>query len=296
MSSFKYFFEHLYIAYLILSELLLYLFQRLLNQAKCESKRRLDGNVVVVTGSTSGIGKMCALLLADRGAKVIMACRNLKEANAAADEIRNKVPKAQVCVMHLDLTSLKSVESFARSLIEQEDTVDILINNAGCLIKGDKKTEDGFEIHFGVNYLGSFLLSLLLLSKLKQSSNGKIINVSSEAHKITCAYPGDMVFNRNSKSYLEAYGISKLAQILFTRELAKRFSEVNAYAMHPGLVATNISRDLKQNSTLQSFFEKYLMRDCIEGSQTILHCILDECANKESGFYYRSVHNVYSCF
>lgn len=149
----------------------------------CHSKARLDGKTVIITGANTGIGKETALDLAKRGARVILACRDLNKSLQAADEIRKKTGNGNVFVKLLDLASLESVRQFAKEINAQEDRIDILINNAGIMACPKWKTKDGFETQFGVNHLGHFLLTNLLLDKIKQTGKARIVNVSSLAHE-----------------------------------------------------------------------------------------------------------------
>lgn len=148
----------------------------------CHSKAKLHGKTVIVTGANTGIGRETALDLAQRGARVILACRDLDKANAAANEIRKTTGNDKVFVKELDLASLKSVRKFAEEFHQTEDRLDILINNAGIMRCPYWKTEDAFEMQLGVNHLGHFLLTNLMLDMLERSQPSRIINVSSLAH------------------------------------------------------------------------------------------------------------------
>ncbi|TRY61242.1 hypothetical protein TCAL_16277 [Tigriopus californicus] len=133
-------------------------------------EKRLDGKVIVITGANTGIGKETALDLSRRGARIIMLCRSLEKANVTADKIK-QVTKGYVDVQELDLASLKSVRKCAQTLLEKEEKIDILINNAGVMLCPNWKTEDGFDMQFGTNHLGHFLLTELLLPLLRKSVN-----------------------------------------------------------------------------------------------------------------------------
>ena len=144
---------------------------------------KLNGKTVIITGSNTGIGKETALDLAKRGARVILACRDTQKANQAANEIRKKSGNGNVLVEQLDLASLESVRNFSAKINRQEERIDILINNAGIMACPKWKTKDGFEMQFGVNHIGHFLLTNLLLDKIKSSGPSRIVNVSSRAHE-----------------------------------------------------------------------------------------------------------------
>eukprot|EP00105_Crassostrea_gigas_P030343 XP_011452614.1 PREDICTED: retinol dehydrogenase 13 [Crassostrea gigas] len=148
----------------------------------CRSKARLDGKTVIITGANTGIGKETAIDLASRGAKVILACRDVMRAERAATDIMKKSNNQNIVVKIVDLASLDSIRKFADNINKSEPKIDILINNAGIMMCPYWKTQDGFEMQFGVNHLGHFLLTNLLLDKIKSSAPARIINVSSRAH------------------------------------------------------------------------------------------------------------------
>uniref|UniRef100_A0A3Q3A9K7 Si:dkey-23o4.6 n=1 Tax=Kryptolebias marmoratus TaxID=37003 RepID=A0A3Q3A9K7_KRYMA len=188
----------------------------------CRSLVRLDGKTVLVTGANTGIGKETCRDLAGRGARVVMACRDLPRAERAAEEIRRSTGNGNVVIRHLDLASIYSVTQFAKDFLGSEDRLDILINNAGVMMCPRWITEDGFETQMAVNHLGHFLLTNLLLPMLKSSAPSRVINVSSIAHQGGHIDFDDLFFSRKTYSPLESYRQSKLANVLFTRELARR--------------------------------------------------------------------------
>ena len=162
---------------------ILNLFRPISDNGMCKSKAKLNGKTAIITGSNTGIGKETAKELAKRGARIIMACRNIKEGIKAADEIKQTTENDNVVVKVLDLASFKSIRNFADNINSYEERIDILVNNAGVFLCPQSKTEDGFEMHFGVNYLGHFLLTLLLVKKIKKSSPARIINLTSNLHR-----------------------------------------------------------------------------------------------------------------
>lgn len=204
---------------------------------ECPSNCRIDGKTVIITGANSGIGKATALELANRGATVILGCRCLGKGEAAATEIKNLSGNANVSAMKLDLASLDSVRKFVENFKAKEISLDVLINNAGVMLCPFKKTEDGIEEHLSVNYLGHFLLTLLLLDKLRAAPEARIINVSAVAHYVATIQLEDINLETNYVPR-EAYGQSKLAQVMFTRELAKRLegTKITVNSLHPGIV------------------------------------------------------------
>ena len=205
-------------------------------------KKKMSGKVVIVTGANSGIGLATAVDFAKRNAKVILACRNKMKGQKAAVKIQKISKNTNVVFRQLDLASLGSVREFCRAILTSETRLDVLINNAGVMACALERTCDGFEMQFGANYLGHFLLTNLLINLMKKSK-GRIINVTSYMHKL-----GQINFNdlNSMKSYSpwKAYYQSKLAIVLFTLELSRRLveSKVVANAVHPGMVATNLYR------------------------------------------------------
>ncbi|PNJ01880.1 RDH13 isoform 9 [Pongo abelii] len=188
----------------------------------CPSKATIPGKTVIVTGANTGIGKQTALELARRGGNIILACRDMEKCEAAAKDIRGETLNHHVNARHLDLASLQSIREFAAKIIEEEERVDILINNAGVMRCPHWITEDGFEMQFGVNHLGHFLLTNLLLDKLKASAPSRIINLSSLAHVAGHIDFDDLNWQTRKYNTKAAYCQSKLAIVLFTKELSRR--------------------------------------------------------------------------
>lgn len=200
----------------------------------------MDKNkVVVITGANSGIGKATAL--AKAGATVVMLSRNLARGEEALREVREKSSSDSVHLMLCDLASVKSVEEFCSKFRQHFQRLDVLINNAGVILPGRHLTQEGFELQFGVNHLGHFLLTNRLLDMIIASAPARIINVSSGAHKAGRIYFDDVNLTKNF-SMFRAYGQSKLANILFTIELAERLqgTGVSVNSLHPGFVGTGI--------------------------------------------------------
>lgn len=204
------------------------------------------GRVAIVTGSSSGIGYEAARVLANKGASVIIAVRNLDKGTNAADKIRSQNAKANVQVMMLDLADLASVELFADAFKQSHARLDLLINNAGVMIPPYSKTKDGFELQFGTNHLGHFALTTHLLGLLNNTAGARIVNVSSGAHRFGNIDLDDLAWEKRGYRAWRAYGDSKLANIYFTKELAKRLGEngssVIVTSAHPGWTATELQR------------------------------------------------------
>ncbi|XP_035465457.1 retinol dehydrogenase 14a [Scophthalmus maximus] len=205
----------------------------------------MDGKTVIVTGANSGIGKATAAGVAKLRGRVVMACRDLSRAEEAAREIRQETgaDSTQLVVRQLDLASLASVRAFCRDIIKEEPRLDVLVNNAGVYQCPYTRTEDGFEMQFGVNHLGHFLLTHLLLDLLKRSAPSRIVVVSSKLYKHGHINFEDLNSEHGyNKAF--AYSRSKLANLLFTCELAHRLegSRVTVNALTPGIVRTNLGR------------------------------------------------------
>jgi NAD(P)-dependent dehydrogenase (short-subunit alcohol dehydrogenase family) len=203
----------------------------------------LSGRSVVVTGGNSGIGFEAALGFARRGAEVVLACRDLGKGRAASAAIHAAEPRAAVEPMELDLASLASVRRFAAELAVRRATLDVLCNNAGVMAVPYRTTADGFELQLGTNHLGHFALTGLLLDRLLAAPRARIVTVSSNAHKLGRIHFDDLHGQRRYRKW-DAYGQSKLANLLFTYELQRRLEGAGARAIsvacHPGYAATNL--------------------------------------------------------
>jgi NAD(P)-dependent dehydrogenase (short-subunit alcohol dehydrogenase family) len=208
----------------------------------------LSDKVAVVTGGNSGIGKQTALELAQLGAHVVIAARNPQKAAAAVDDIRARTGAGErVETMPIDLASFASVRAFADRFAAAHHRCDILVNNAGLIRYKRVLTEDGHETTFQVNHLGHFLLTNLLHDTMMRSAPARVVNVASDAHKMV---RGGLDFDdldcaHHRYRFFRAYARSKLANILFTRELARRWADiaVTANAAHPGFVRSEFGRD-----------------------------------------------------
>jgi hypothetical protein len=202
-----------------------------------------QGRLVVVTGGNSGIGYEAALALAGKNAQVILAVRSTEKGEAAAEQIRQQFPRAQVSVMALDLSDLKSVRAFAQNFLKLYERLDVLINNAGVMALPQRKTADGFEMQFGTNHLGHFALTGLLISALKKTPNARVVTVSSGAHTFGEIHFDDLQWEKKYQAW-GAYGQSKLANLLFAYELQRRLeasgSKVLSVGCHPGYASTNL--------------------------------------------------------
>lgn len=263
---------------------------------KCANQIRLDGKVAIITGANSGIGFETAKELAARGAQVILACRTINSAEEAAKRIKNQLRFTKISnlvPMELNLANLASVKRFAIAAKMNHPEIHILINNAGVFYPKDvrKTTEDGFEIHFGVNHLGHFLLTLLLLDTLKKSKPSRIIIVSSILHE-NAKVNFDDVIAGNLREPTNLYASSKLANMYFCRELARNLegSGVNVYALCPGWVYTGLSR--YHNPKWYHYIAVapvafFFMRSATQGAQTVVYCATEPKLIEENGYLYR---------
>lgn len=206
-------------------------------------EQNLKGKRVIITGANSGIGYETAKALADRGAQVILAVRDKEKGNKAIAELKEHNPDRSVQMILLDLADLKEIQNFAETYTTQFDTLDILINNAGVMMPPYSKTKDGFELQFGSNHLGHFALTGLLLPLLKETKDSRVVTLSSLAHR-----GASIDFNNleGSKGYraFKFYGQSKLANLLFSKELDNRLKssgiDTLSIACHPGVSSTNL--------------------------------------------------------
>ncbi|KAL2095372.1 hypothetical protein ACEWY4_010091 [Coilia grayii] len=249
--------------------------------------------MISFVGGNTGIGKATATELARRGARVILACRNRQKAEEAMEDIKRETGSTYVVYMQLDLASLQAVRTFAQTFLKTESGLDLLINNAGLVADG--RTEDGFGIEFGVNHLGHFLLTCLLLDRLKEAPQGRVVTLSSMAHRWGNIDFDALVANKDlgtglySWQFFQAYCNSKLCNTLFTHELAKRLkgTNVTCYSVHPGIVKTELSRNV---SLWQMVFIEPVARlfflDPKAGAQTTLYCALQEGIEMLSGRYF----------
>ena len=196
----------------------------------------------MITGATSGIGHATALALADRGASLVLVCRNEAKGRTLVDEIRSRGGEVQLLLA--DLSSQAEIRRLSVEFLAQGQPLHVLINNAGVVNLQHKLTVDGIEEVFAVNHLAYFLLTNLLLDRIKASAPARIVNVSSEAHKLSPIQFDDLGFERNYRS-MKVYGQSKLANVLFTYELARRLdgSRVTVNCLHPGAVSTGLGKN-----------------------------------------------------
>ena len=204
------------------------------------------GRLAVVTGANTGLGFETARVLAARGASVVLAVRDIEKGKRAAARIAGTAPGADVTVQPLDLTCLDSIRAAAGELRARHPAIDLLINNAGVMFPPKQTTVDGFELQFGTNHLGHFALTGLLLEQMLPVPGSRVVTISSLAHRLRARINfGDLQSERSYRR-VAAYGQSKLANLMFTYELARRLSGAGttiAVAAHPGLASTELTRN-----------------------------------------------------
>jgi NAD(P)-dependent dehydrogenase (short-subunit alcohol dehydrogenase family) len=250
------------------------------------SESILVGKTFLVTGANTGIGRVTAETLARRGANVILACRNEEKTRPVLDGIRARRAEGggDAEFVALDLADLASVRRCAEALLSRDVPLDGLINNAGFAgLRGQSK--QGFELTFGTNHLGHFLLSTLLLPRLRAAS-GRIVNVASKAHYDAKPIDWSLLRARTkSITGLPEYAVSKLCNVLFTKELARgRAGDgVHSYALHPGVIASDAWRQVPQPFR---WFMKRGMLTNEQGAQTTLHCATSPEVAGDDGLYY----------
>jgi protochlorophyllide reductase len=206
----------------------------------------LTGQTALVTGANSGLGLEVTRVLAASGAKVLMACRNLDKAEQAAESVRADHPRGAVEVWQLDLASMASIDACAAAVCESESHLDLLINNAGLMAVDETRTEDGFEMQFGVNHLGHFVLTGQLAPLIRATPGSRIISMSSMGHRAGRMHFDDLMYERHRYRRWPAYFQNKLANLLFTAELHRRLgptASTIALAAHPGGSRTDLGTE-----------------------------------------------------
>jgi len=213
----------------------------------------LHGRTAVITGASGGIGLETARAFASAGATVVLGNRRSDKSDKAVAELRASLPGATIELGELDLTSLASVRAFAAWVLSQHDTIDLLINNAGVMATPLERTADGFELQLETNHLSHFLLTRLLMPSLLRSASPRIVNLTSNGHGISDIIWDDPNYRERPYNDWESYGQSKTANVLFTTELQRRFGPqgVQSYAVHPGVVGTDLFRYLSDEAQAQ---------------------------------------------
>lgn len=250
----------------------------------------LSGKVIIVTGGNSGLGFESVRYFASKGARVVMASRSVERAEKAKELILEACGSCDIHIVKLDLASLNSVNTFVNDVREHYDHIDILLNNAGVMTIPYGLTEDGFEKQFGINHLGHFALTAQLFDLLKKGKNPRIVNISSQAHRIGTMDFHNLMFEQGVYSEARAYGRSKLANLLFTYELDRRMKKaklpIKVLAAHPGSSRTNLARHIENRKSWKLFnwLFKLTSQSAFKGALPGIRACLDPDA--QSGEYY----------
>jgi NAD(P)-dependent dehydrogenase (short-subunit alcohol dehydrogenase family) len=249
----------------------------------------MDKNsIVVITGANSGIGKATSIELARTGASVIMACRSKERGEEALNDVKALSGNNSVELMLCDLGSLESIRDFCSDFKQKYKQLNVLINNAGVILPGYHQTAEGFELHFGVNHLGHFLLTNELLDILLASAPARVINVTSGAHKSGKIYFEDINLKKKY-NFWRAYSQSKLANILFTYELAERLkgTGVTANCFHPGAVATRmgVNRDTGFGTLITRLLKPFF-QTAEQGAKTAIYLAASDDIEGVTGRYF----------
>lgn len=246
-----------------------------------------EGSTCIVTGASSGIGKVAAAEFARMGARVVMVCRSRERGRTALVEICQATGNSQVELILADLSEMNEVRSVAARIRDKYPQIDVLLNNAGAIHRPRQLTSDGYERTFALNHLAPFLLTLELEANLRASAPARVITVSSDAHRWG-RLPFDDLQGEKKYSPFRAYAQSKLANILFARELARRLdkSGVTSNAVHPGSVATGFARNNADLLSLVVRAGARFLRTPEEGARTLIWLATDDEVDNVSGGYY----------
>jgi len=249
----------------------------------------MQNKTVLITGGNAGIGLETARALAKQGATVVLVARDAAKGEQAVADIKNTTGNNNVSFMKCDLGSQKQVRQLVADFKAKHDRLDVLVNNAGAFFSEYGETEDGIERQFAINHLGPFLLTNLLLDLMKASAPARIVNVASRAHYRGWINFDDLYFKKGYDGFVKAYGQSKLANVLFTNELARRLegTGVTANSLHPGVVATDIA--LKESKGIYRFgwwLWKHFMITPVEGAATSIFLASSPAVEGVTGQYF----------
>ncbi|XP_050421195.1 retinol dehydrogenase 13-like [Adelges cooleyi] len=257
-----------------------YLFKESITGKSYKIRTSAANKIIIITGANTGIGKEAARLLAIKNATVIMACRDLDKCEKSRTELALQSRNKRLYCRKCDLSSQESIKEFANTFKKEFNKLDVLVNNAGVMRCKKSTTKDGIETHLGVNHIGHFLLTNLLLDYLKKSAPSRVINITTRQHKSSQINKTDL---NSDTSYDEetAYNQSKLANLMFTAKLADVLKDtgVTVNAVYPGICTTDLSRHLPYYNSVTRFIIKPLawlfMKSPSKGSQTIVHASID---------------------
>ena len=265
----------------------------------CVSSARLDGKIVVITGGNTGIGRETARDLVRRGAEVHVLCRDVERGEGMRRDIKRETGR-EVFVHKIDLASLKTVRECTAVLRKKLQKIDILINNAGVMATPEWRTEEGLELQFGTNHVGHFLLTNELLPLLRKAGKARVVVVSSSAHMMGKIDFSDLNWRTRPYHSMGAYSQSKLANILFVKELARRETQlgsgVTVYAVHPGVVKTDLIRHFREKFGVVVFYVAkiftWINKTAESGAQTSICCAVDQELENQTGKYYKDCQEV----
>ncbi|CAF1491833.1 unnamed protein product [Adineta ricciae] len=270
----------------------LVLYREYFVKAQYTGNEQLFGKTAIVTGANTGIGREVAHDLARRGARVIMACRDMKKCEEAREKIVVDSFNTNVVCRECDLASIESIKNFAEQINKDEKYLHLLINNAGVMWHPSKLTKDGFEQHLGVNYLGHFLLTNLLAEKLSKCSPSRIVNLTSSMYKRGQIDFDDLNNSKKTFNAKIAYEQAALAIVMATQEFCRQYpnSGVTAICVNPGITRTDIAR----HTIDKSFFSRVIigpvlkafMKTPMQGAQAVLQCALDPKLDGQCGKYF----------
>ncbi|CAH2295232.1 retinol dehydrogenase 14-like isoform X3 [Pelobates cultripes] len=276
----------MYLLGTVLVALLLTIFlRRFKNRIMCLDPKRLDGKTVLITGGTSGIGRETAIALAKRGARVLITGQDEQKEYEALRQIKKESNSLNVRFLCLNMANLQSIRDFCREFMKNEKRLDILINNEGVPAVLDW-TENGFSMCFGVNHLGPFLLTNLLLERLKGCAPSRVITVTSNVHKYQKLDFTDLNYNIVP---LFTYCRSKLANVYFTQELARQAERHGVFvcAVHPGYVVGNWTLQFSFLFRIVMYvFMSMFFISCEAGAQTVIHCAVSDDILQHNGGYF----------
>lgn len=258
--------------------------QRHVNDGGNEQGGVLEGRTVLITGANTGIGRATATTVARRGARVHLACRSRARAQPVLDEITAAYGPHAASFLALDLSDLTSVRAGAEAYLATGEPLHVLINNAG--VAGQRgQTADGFELAFGVNHLGHFLFTTMLLGALAASAPARVVVVASDSHYGATGIDLDALRRRTRTiTGMAEYSVSKLCNVLFAQELAHRVDDgVTTYALHPGVIASDIWRRLPW--PLEPLAKRF-MKSTVDGARTSVYCATAPGLKSDTGLYY----------
>ena len=285
--------NHEYGTWLLVLALSVYIVKQATRGAYFNGPELLKGKTVIVTGANSGIGFETALEIAKRQANLILACRDIYRGTDAVKKIIDLSSNPNIKFRQLDLASLNSIRKFADAIKKEEQSLYGLVNNAGIFWCPLQWTKDGFEANFGVNHLGHFLLTLLLLPLLDKNQDGsRLVTVASLMHMFGRIDFGDLNCGKKSYNFISAYSASKLANVLFIKFLKQnlRSQNIKVFCADPGIVYSDIGRN---SAFMSSMWYKVVLRpivwllfkDSNGGAQTTLHCLLSAKLKNENRYY-----------